>query len=230
MTLFGLVRHGQTEYNRQGLFQGSSDVPLNDTGRDQAHVALDTVPPVDWDLAMSSSLSRAEETARIIAEDHDIPFAGTEPRLVEIDWGAAEGNPVAEMEERYPGRTFPGRETTQSVVDRAAAALEDLAEQHPGKNVLVVAHGTLIRLLLSGVTGEHLRGRGRDLEGAHGRRRGGRVPGRHRAARPLPPLRPRGPPPAPAGPRARPRLTRARPASGSTRTYRSVDITPEETP
>lgn len=156
MTLFGLVRHGQTEYNRQGLFQGSSDVPLNDTGRDQAHVALDTVPPVDWDLAMSSSLSRAEETARIIAEDHDIPFAGTEPRLVEIDWGSAEGNPVAEMEERYPGRTFPGRETTQSVVDRAAEALEDLAEQHPGKNVLIVAHGTLIRLLLSGVTGEHL--------------------------------------------------------------------------
>ena len=156
MTLFGLVRHGQTEYNRLGLFQGSSDVPLNETGREQAHVALDTLTPIAWDLALSSTLSRAAETAQIIAEDHGIPVGTPEPRLVEIDWGAAEGNPVEEMEERYPGRTFPGRETTQSVIDRAAAALAALADAHPGARLLLVAHGTLIRLLLSGVTGEHL--------------------------------------------------------------------------
>lgn len=156
MTLFGLVRHGQTEFNRQGLFQGVSDVPLNDTGREQAHRALDALPPIAWDAALSSTLSRAEETARIIAEDHAIPFAGTDARLVEINWGAAEGNPVGEMEDRYPGRTFPGRETTQSVIDRATAALDEIASQRPDQNLLVVAHGTLIRLLLSGVTGEHL--------------------------------------------------------------------------
>lgn len=156
MTLFGLVRHGQTDYNLQGLFQGSSDIPLNETGREQAHHALDGAPDIAWDAAVSSPLMRAEETARIIAEDHRIPFVGTDPRLTEIDWGEAEGHDVAEMEARYPGRTFPGREGLQAVADRGYLALDDLAERFGDQNVLVVAHGTFIRLLLSGVTGTHL--------------------------------------------------------------------------
>lgn len=156
MTLFGLVRHGQTEYNRQHLFQGSSDIPLNDTGREQAHRALDTAAPVAWDAVITSPLSRAQETGRIIASDHSLAFEGTDPRLVEIDWGQAEGHSVPEMEERYPRRSFPGREDLHSVVDRSCSALDDLADARPGQSVLLVAHGTLIRLLISGVTGEHL--------------------------------------------------------------------------
>jgi uncharacterized phosphatase len=156
MTLFGLVRHGQTDYNLRGLFQGSSDIPLNDTGREQAHHALDTAPAIAWDAAVSSPLQRAEETARIIAGDHGIPFAGTDGRLTEIDWGEAEGRDTDEMEARYPARDFPGREDLQGVADRGYLALDDLADGHPGENVLVVAHGTFIRLLLSGVTGTHL--------------------------------------------------------------------------
>lgn len=156
MTLFGLVRHGQTEYNRQHLFQGSSDIPLNDTGREQAHQALATATPVAWDAVITSPLARAQETGRIIASDHSLSFEGTDPRLVEIDWGQAEGRSVAEMEARYPGRSFPGREDLHSVVDRACSALDELADARPGQSVLLVAHGTLIRLLISGVTGEHL--------------------------------------------------------------------------
>lgn len=156
MTLFGLVRHGQTDYNLQGLFQGSSDIPLNETGREQAHHALDGAPDIAWDAAVSSPLARAQETAQIIAEDHRIPFMGTDPRLSEIDWGEAEGNDVAEMEARYPDRSFPGREDLQAVADRGYLALDDLAERFGDQNVLVVAHGTFIRLLLSGVTGTHL--------------------------------------------------------------------------
>lgn len=156
MTLFGLVRHGQTDYNRQHLFQGSSDIPLNDTGREQAHQALATATPVAWDAVITSPLARAQETGRIIASDHSLSFEGTDPRLVEIDWGQAEGRSVAEMEARYPGRSFPGREDLHSVVDRACSALDELADARPGQSVLLVAHGTLIRLLISGVTGEHL--------------------------------------------------------------------------
>ncbi|WP_193105361.1 histidine phosphatase family protein [Brachybacterium sp. FME24] len=151
MTLFGLVRHGQTDYNLQNLFQGSSDIPLNDTGIAQAHAAFDELPAVDWDVIVTSPLKRAEHTGRIIGEDHAIPFGGTEPRFVEIDWGAAEGNPVQEMEERYPDRSFPGREDHQAVADRGYDGLEALEERYPGKKVLVVAHGTLIRFILSGI-------------------------------------------------------------------------------
>lgn len=151
MTLFGLVRHGQTDYNLRDLFQGSSDIPLNDTGIQQAHQALDDLPPVDWDVVVSSPLQRAQQTAQIISEDHGIPFGGTDARLVEIDWGVAEGRPTREMEETYPGRSFPGREDHQAVADRGYDALEDLERTYPGKKVLVVAHGTLIRFVLSGI-------------------------------------------------------------------------------
>lgn len=156
MTLFGLVRHGQTDFNRRNLFQGSSDVPLNDTGRDQAHHALGTAPRIPWDAVVTSPLLRAQETGRLISADHAVPFGGTDPRLVEIDWGAAEGHDVQEMEARYPGRSFPGREDMRSVIDRATAAIADLAVARPRESVLVVAHGTLIRLVLSAVTGVHL--------------------------------------------------------------------------
>lgn len=151
MTLFGLVRHGQTDYNLRNLFQGSSDIPLNETGIAQAHAAFDQLPAVEWDVVITSPLQRAEQTGRIIGEDHSIPFGGTEPRLVEIDWGAAEGQPVEEMERTYPDRSFPGREDHQAVADRGFDALEALEERYPGQKVLVVAHGTLIRFLLSGV-------------------------------------------------------------------------------
>lgn len=151
MTLFGLVRHGQTDYNLKNLFQGSSDIPLNATGREQAHHALDHVPDISWDVVVSSPLLRARQTAQIIAEDHDIPLGPTDARLSEIDWGAAEGHVVEEMEARYPGRSFPGAEEPQVVADRGYDALESLEQEFPGQNVLVVAHGTIIRFLVSGI-------------------------------------------------------------------------------
>lgn len=151
MTLFGLVRHGQTDYNLRNLFQGSSDIPLNETGIAQAHAAFDALPALEWDVVITSPLSRAEQTGRIIAEDHGIPFGGTDARLVEIDWGSAEGRPVEEMEQAHPGRSFPGREDHQAVADRGYDALEALEERFEGKKVLVVAHGTLIRFILSGI-------------------------------------------------------------------------------
>jgi len=151
VTLFGLVRHGQTDYNLRDLFQGSSDIPLNATGREQAHHALDHVPDIAWDVVVSSPLLRARQTAQIIARDHGIPLGPTDPRLAEIDWGEAEGHDVKEMEARYPERTFPGAEEPQVVADRGYDALESLEEEFSGKNVLVVAHGTIIRFLVSGI-------------------------------------------------------------------------------
>ncbi|WP_058234342.1 histidine phosphatase family protein [Devriesea agamarum] len=156
MTLFGLVRHGQTDYNANNLFQGSSDIPLNTAGIAQAHRALEQVPDLSWDIVVSSPLSRAEQTARIIADDHSIPFTGTDPRLREIDWGLAEGQPVSTMLATYPNRNFPGVEDSQAVADRGFEALSELASRFPDSKVLVVAHGTLIRFLISGIIGHGL--------------------------------------------------------------------------
>lgn len=156
MTLFGLVRHGQTDYNQHDLFQGSSDIPLNAAGRAQAHHALDHGAAVDWNLVVSSPLVRARETARIVAEDHGIALGDTEVRLREIDWGTAEGKSVSEMESHYPERDFPGREDPQQVADRGYAALTALTARYPAENVLIVAHGTLIRLLLTGIVARNL--------------------------------------------------------------------------
>lgn len=157
MTRFGLVRHGQTDANLHDLFQGSSDNPLNATGVAQAHRALTgAAAQIAWDAVISSDLQRAERTARIIAEDHGLRFAGTDPRLREIDWGAAEGMPTREAEERWPGRSFPGREDAQSVGDRASESLREIARTYGSRNVLIVAHGTLIRLLVAGILGESI--------------------------------------------------------------------------
>lgn len=156
MTLFGLVRHGQTDWNRRLLFQGSSDVPLNDTGREQAHHALDAMPDIAWDVVVSSPLSRARETAEIIAADHGLELGPSDPRLQEIGFGIAEGRTITEMEALYPRRDFPGGEAPQAVADRGYDALEDLERRFPGQNVLVVAHGSLIRFLVSGIVEQPL--------------------------------------------------------------------------
>ena len=151
MTLIGLVRHGQTDWNLNNIFQGASDVPLNATGIEQAHHALDFSPALPWDFVMSSPLIRARRTAEIIAADHNLRFTGVHEGFREVDFGWAEGKPTAEAYEAYPQRDFPGRESIDAVLERACAALRDVSSQHPDGRILVVAHGTLIRYLVSAV-------------------------------------------------------------------------------
>lgn len=154
MTRFGLIRHGRTRFNAEARFQGGgSDIPLDEVGRTQAHDAVAGLAAVPWRVVVSSTLQRSTETARIVADGLDIPYTGTDPRLNEIDWGAAEGVPEDEADARWPGRTFPDREDDRSVADRAYAALLELAAEHGDTDVLVVAHGTLIRYVVSGVYG-----------------------------------------------------------------------------
>lgn len=107
MTLIGLVRHGQTDWNLNNIFQGASDVPLNATGIEQAHHALDFSPALPWDFVMSSPLIRARRTAEIIAADHNLRFTGVHEGFREVDFGWAEGKPTADAYEAYPQRDFP---------------------------------------------------------------------------------------------------------------------------
>lgn len=147
--IVAFIRHGQTEWNRQGLLQGSSDIPLNETGREQAHDAFMTLRSRPWDAVVSSPLQRARETAKIIADGLDIPLGRAYPELVERDYGPLEGTSAAAAIERWPDREYPGAETLDAVATRGAAALAAIAHDSPHGAVLVVCHGTIIRYTLA---------------------------------------------------------------------------------
>lgn len=149
MSLLYLVRHGETEWNRRHRIQGSTDIPLNATGRAQAERTGRLLARREWDAIYSSPLSRALETAMIIA-----PLVGLDPpetiaALVERNYGEAEGLTGREVQSRYPGSTpVPGRETREEVVARVAPALIELAADGADRRVIVATHGAVIRTVL----------------------------------------------------------------------------------
>ncbi|GAB3411137.1 histidine phosphatase family protein [Schumannella luteola] len=155
MTTLALIRHGQTDWNLQGLLQGSSDTPLNATGRQQAHDAIPVLREagIPWTVVVSSPLARARVTAEIVAEGLGIPFAGAYDDLIERDYSVLEGRSEAEVERLWPGKSEPSVETLDSVVVRGHRALAQIAADHPGEDVVVVCHGTIIRYTLSDLVG-----------------------------------------------------------------------------
>ena len=151
--LLYLVRHGETDWNAQRRIQGRTDIPLNDRGREQARRSGELLARRTWDAVVSSPLSRALETATIIADQLGLPAPSTDGRLIERDYGESEGMDIAEVDRRFPKGTDPeGRETPEEVATRALAALLDIAEAYPDQAVVVVAHGGLIRQVLNAVT------------------------------------------------------------------------------
>lgn len=152
----GFIRHGQTDWNARELLQGSSDIPLNEVGREQARAAAAALKPGGWDVIVSSPLSRARETAGIIAQELGIELGRSYDELIERDYGQAEGMTLEESEKRWPDKTGGGIETLQSVVARGRRAIDLIAAEFDGKNVAVVCHGTIIRYTLSSFTGYKL--------------------------------------------------------------------------
>ena len=82
---FAFIRHGQTDWNRDDQLQGSSDIPLNAEGREQAHEAAGILADGGWEVVVSSPLRRARETATIIAHDLGLELGPSYPALVERD-------------------------------------------------------------------------------------------------------------------------------------------------
>ncbi len=149
MTLLYLVRHGETDWNLARRIQGSSDIPLNETGRAQATATGRLLARRTWDAIVSSPLIRTLETARLIAAETGLGEPEVVEGIVERNYGAAEGLTGDEVERRYPGGTpVPGRESRREVADRVIPALHDLAAKHPGGSVIVVSHGGVIRSVL----------------------------------------------------------------------------------
>jgi broad specificity phosphatase PhoE len=138
---FCFLRHGETEPNRLGLIAGSTDVPLNDTGFEQARAAARLLANVGIDAIYSSPLRRARETADIAAQALRLPVTVI-PEIAERNWGELEGRPRAE---RVRGVTPPGAETLEAFTARTLAGLARVREGH--RLPLVVAHSGTFRVL-----------------------------------------------------------------------------------
>jgi broad specificity phosphatase PhoE len=145
-----LIRHGQSEWNATGRWQGQADPPLSDLGRRQAREAARAIGAVD--AVWASDLQRAAETAAIISADIGVGPVVLDPDLRERDAGEFSGLTRAEIEERFPGyledhRRPPGWEPDEHLLTRALRVVQEMARAVPGGDVLVVTHGGLVYTL-----------------------------------------------------------------------------------
>jgi uncharacterized phosphatase len=144
-----LVRHGETDWNRARRIQGLTDIPLNDTGREQARLTGTLLTRRPIARVVASPLSRARETAEIIARELGLPEPELQEALVERNYGDAEGLSFHEVDVRFSRDVeVPGRETREEVTARVVPALQALAAAHPGESLVVVSHGGAIRAAL----------------------------------------------------------------------------------
>jgi broad specificity phosphatase PhoE len=153
-----LVRHGETDWNRAGKFQGQIDVPLNDNGREQARQAAEFLKDVKLDFAISSSMLRPKETAEIILKHHGDLQLELRDELREISHGLWEGKFESEIEASYPGLLeewktspenvqMPEGENLEQVWTRAIAAWREIVKSVSGTGI-VVAHDAVNKALL----------------------------------------------------------------------------------
>lgn len=148
-TFFTLVRHGETDWNRAGIVQGGTDIPLNELGREQARHAAGALAFHGCTGIVSSTLSRAAETAAIIAAELALPLWAPVSELCEQRFGEAEGTAWAGFAERFPEGPS-GQETVHEVRTRALESLQTLAATASGispDNIVVVTHGGVIKAL-----------------------------------------------------------------------------------
>ncbi|MBE9003551.1 histidine phosphatase family protein [Fortiea sp. LEGE XX443] len=162
-----LVRHGETEWNRQTRFQGQIDVPLNDNGRNQAQKAGEFLKDVAIDFAVSSSMLRPKETAEIILRQHPSINLELQDGLREISHGLWEGKLETEIDQEFPGelhrwRTTPAEvqmpegENLQQVWERSVVAWQSIVQtalDNQLKTGLVVAHDATNKTLLCHILG-----------------------------------------------------------------------------
>ncbi|WP_414527473.1 histidine phosphatase family protein [Nodularia chucula] len=162
-----LVRHGETEWNRQTRFQGQIDIPLNENGKKQAQTAGEFLKEVTIDFAVSSSMVRPKETAELILAHHPSVNLELQDGLREISHGLWEGKLEKEIEAEFPGELqrwrlvpaevqMPEGENLQDVWERSVACWQSIVAAALAKQVqtgLIVAHDATNKTLLCHVLG-----------------------------------------------------------------------------
>jgi broad specificity phosphatase PhoE len=145
-----LVRHGQSEWNASGRWQGQADPPLTDLGRAQAFEAARALGALD--AVWASDLERAAETAVIVSESLGVGPVVVDADLRERHAGEWSGLTRDEIEERYPGYLAdgarpPGWEPDPALLERALRVVHRIGRELPGGDVVAITHGGLIYVL-----------------------------------------------------------------------------------
>lgn len=155
-----IIRHGQTDWNRARRLQGRTDIPLNEWGRRVAELTREGLKDVTFDMAFTSPLVRAKETAEIILKDRNVPLIEDE-RIIEVNFGAYEGedfrldnenlqNFFSQPELYYP---VDGSESMESIFERTADFLSELYEnpKYQNSTILIATHGAALCGLLCNI-------------------------------------------------------------------------------
>ncbi|ETI90466.1 histidine phosphatase family protein [Clostridium butyricum] len=160
-TTIMLIRHGETEWNILGKFQGSTDIPLSNEGIRQAFMLKERLKS-DFDYIFSSPLKRAYETAKILCDESGKHVSIAE-EIREINFGKWEGLTVKGIAEKYPdifnewrndkreGKFCGGDMSTLNASIRAKNCIMEIANKHKGKKIVIVAHGGIIKAGLIGI-------------------------------------------------------------------------------
>ncbi len=160
-----LVRHGETDWNCEGKFQGQIDIPLNKNGHNQAFAAREFLSRQKIDRAYSSSLSRPKQTAEEILKEHPNINLEVKTGLIEIGHGLWEGKLESEINKAWPELLqtwkktpekvqMPEGESIHDVWERAVASWEEICEKlSPSETVLVVAHDAVNKVILCHLLG-----------------------------------------------------------------------------
>ncbi len=158
MVRLTLIRHGQTDWNATGRWQGQADPALNEAGREQARQTARELRAQNIDALISSDLRRARETAEIIAEELGLRVV-LEPRLREVNLGDWQGLYSDEIRARWLSEMQmwleqplairpPNGESIRELAERVRAAVHDIAARYPDKRVGIVAHELPIAVIM----------------------------------------------------------------------------------
>jgi broad specificity phosphatase PhoE len=161
-----LVRHGETDWNREQVFRGRNDVPLNAVGLAQARAVRDSLKHVDISVLYASPLSRALRTASTIGEKRDLSV-NVEEGIVDIDFGTWQGLSHQLVKEEFKNLyeiwmnkphsvRFPEGESLDDVQKRSMQALEKIVKNNPGETVALVSHRVVLKVLLCTILGLEL--------------------------------------------------------------------------
>ncbi|NLK38124.1 MAG: histidine phosphatase family protein [Epulopiscium sp.] len=157
-TRFYLIRHGETDWNKQGIYQGWTDIELSQEGKRQADLLAKRFVHISLDAIYVSPLKRAIATAEPIAAVKGIPVQLDE-HFKEINFGEWEGSSVPQLKEKYGepftkffddpfAHPFPGEGSFEKVRERSVKGFEELLQRHKGQSVGIVSHGGLLRVLI----------------------------------------------------------------------------------